>query len=171
MCKVFFFLLRPVGRRDLSAGPEQNKKHHPRVFFLAPAPAKGRGRSAPLGAGTGWCFCFCSGPERCRRPTGRSLSPGPEQNKTPWVVLCFFALAPPKGRGAQQGATNKNTLHTRGRQQKKILETNDTGHEQKGATKNQKSPWPFTATRGGVLVLVEVSVPLMYTFNAKAFMP
>ena len=30
----------------------------------------------------------------------------------------FFALASPKGRGAQRSATKKNTLHTRGRQQK-----------------------------------------------------
>ena len=67
--------------------------------------------------------------------------------RAPWF---FLALASPKSRAAQRGAT-KNTLHTRGRQQKKILETNDTGHEQKGATKLKKKthslrPWTAMLT-------------------------
>ena len=66
-CAKCFFLLRSVGRRDLSAGPEQKKKHPGwSCFLLWP----------------GWCF-FCSGPaERSRRPTERNKKthfahPGP----------------------------------------------------------------------------------------------
>ena len=52
--KCFFFLLRSVGRRDLSAGPEQKKKHHPGCFFFLLRPRrKAREGEAPLGAGTG----------------------------------------------------------------------------------------------------------------------
>ena len=53
-------------------------------------------------------------------------------------MVVFFALAPPKGRGAQRGTTKKKTLCTPGDDSKKILETNDTGHEQKGATTKKK---------------------------------
>ena len=88
------FLLRPVGRRDPSAGPEPKINTSQGVFFFAPAPAKGR-------------------------------------------VFCFFALAPPKGRGAQRGATKKPHFAHPGTTAKQILETNDTGHEQKGATKKK----------------------------------
>ena len=76
-----FFLLRPVGRRDLSAGPEQKKKHHPGCFCFAPTPPIGRGRRSAIGsrrgAGAkkkntlGGNFSFCSGPaDRSRRPGG-----------------------------------------------------------------------------------------------------
>ena len=69
-CAKCFFLLRSVGRRDLSAGPEQNKKTSPRVFFLLRPRGKAGEGEAPLGAGTGpeqkkkhhaGCF-FCSSP-------------------------------------------------------------------------------------------------------------
>ena len=54
MCKVFFFLLRSVGRRDLSAGPEQKKKNTTQgVFFLLRPRGKAREGEAPLEAGTG----------------------------------------------------------------------------------------------------------------------
>ena len=43
-----FFLLRSVGRRDLSAGPEQKKKTPPRVFFFLLWPR--RKVAAPNGA-------------------------------------------------------------------------------------------------------------------------
>ena len=49
-CAKCFLLLRPVGRRDLSAGPEQKKNTTQGVFFFAPAPGKGRGRSGPAGS-------------------------------------------------------------------------------------------------------------------------
>ena len=74
MCKVFFFLLHCVGRRDLSAGPEQ-KKHHPGCFFFfAPAPGKGRGRTCRHGASPSPAF-----------PRGRSK----KKNTTQGGVLCF----------------------------------------------------------------------------------
>ena len=91
-CAKCFFLLRPVGRRDLSAGPEQNKKHPPYVCFLAPAPAKGRGRSAPLGAGRGWCFCFCSGPVPA--PNGALPFAGAGAKKNTLGGVVFFCSGP-----------------------------------------------------------------------------
>ena len=69
MCKVFF-LLRSVGRRDLSAGPEQKKKHHPGCFFFALAPCRHGASPSPA------------------FPRGRS-----KKKKTPWVVLFFAAAA------------------------------------------------------------------------------
>ena len=119
VCKVFFLLLRPVGRRDLSAGPEQ-KKASPRVFFFALAP--------------------------CRCPTGFSfpcLSPGPEpKNKNLGGVFVFlrWPRAQQKRHFAHPGTTAT-----------KIKETNDTGHEQKGATKKKKTthslrPWTAMLT-------------------------
>ena len=90
------------------------------------------------------CVFFCSGPVPA--PNGASPSPafrrgrGKKKKNTLGGVF-FFALAPPKGRGAQRGATNKNTLHT-GDYSKNILETNDMGHEQKGPP-TKKTPWPI----------------------------
>ena len=60
-------------------------------------------------------------------------------------MLCFCS-GPAERSRRPTGRNNKNTLHTRGRQQKKNLETNDTGHEQKGATTKKKltdppGPW------------------------------
>ena len=71
-----FFLLRSVGRRDLSAGPEQ-KTTPPRVFFFCYGPGERQGKEKPR-AGT-----------------------GPEQKKknTTQGVVFFFAAAPAKGKG------------------------------------------------------------------------
>ena len=44
--KCFFFLLRSVGRRDLSAGPEHKKKHHPGLFFCS-GPGERQGKEKP----------------------------------------------------------------------------------------------------------------------------
>ena len=107
-----FFLLRPVGRRDLSAGPEQKNNTTQGVFF-APAPAKGRGRSAPLGAGT-----------------------GPEQKRKHW---------PHRKVAALNGAQKKTYSAHPGTTAKRFLETNDTGHERKGATTQQKKNDSLTA--------------------------
>ena len=91
---VFCFLLRSVGRRDLSAGPEQKKKkHHPGCFFFAPAPGKGKGRRSPVGRrhgarakkNTTQVFFFCSGPGERQGKEKPRWAPG---------VLFFFALAP-----------------------------------------------------------------------------
>ena len=105
-CAKCFFLLRSVGRRDLSAGPEQN-------FFLLLWPRAGaqRGFSFPCFSPgpeqkkkkhPGWCF-FCSGPVPA--PNGASPSLAfrrgrSKKKKTPWVV--FFFLLWPRA-GAQRG--------------------------------------------------------------------
>ena len=105
-CAKCFFLLRSVGRRDLSAGPEQK-------FFLLLWPRAGaqRGFSFPCFSPgpeqkkkkhPGWCF-FCSGPVPA--PNGASPSLAfrrgrSKKKKTPWVV--FFFLLWPRA-GAQRG--------------------------------------------------------------------
>ena len=71
-----FFLLRSVGRRDLSAGPEQKKNTTQGVLFFAPAPAKGKGRRSPVGSRHG---------ARAKKNTTQGVF--------------FFAPAPGKGRG------------------------------------------------------------------------
>ena len=103
--KFFFFLLRSVGRRDLSAGPGQKKKHHPGCFFLLRPWGKGRRRRSPVPARgqskkkkhPWWCFfCFALAP--CRRPTGLLLllpfAGAAAKKKHPgW---CFFCLLWPR---------------------------------------------------------------------------
>ena len=84
-CAKCFFLLRSVGRRDLSAGPEQ-KKHHPGCFFLLRPRRKAREGEAPLGAGT-----------------------GPEQKKTPPRVIFLLRTRSPVGRRHGARAKKKNT--------------------------------------------------------------
>ena len=82
VCKVFFFLLRSVGRRDLSAGPEQKKNT------------------------TQWCFFFCCGPARTLTHSLRAwvAMPPPRRGGACFfaagrgrtgVVFFFFAVAPP----------------------------------------------------------------------------
>ena len=72
--KCFFCLLRSVGRRDLSAGPEQKKKH-PGCFFFCSGPGERQGKEKPR-AGTG--------------PEQNSLSPG-------WCLFVFAAAPPGPG--------------------------------------------------------------------------
>ena len=103
-----FFLLRSVGCRDLSAGPEQKNKHHPGCFFLlrffcsGPVPAPNgaspsfafrRDRSKKKKKHPGWCFFFCSGPVPARGFSFPCLSPGPEQKKK-HPGWCFFCCGP-----------------------------------------------------------------------------
>ena len=103
MCKVFFFvLLRSVGRRDLSAGPEQKKNTTQGVFFFAPAPGKGRARRSPVPTrGQSkkkkhhpGCF-FLLRPRRKAREGEAPLGAGtgPEQKKKHHPG-CFFLLRP-----------------------------------------------------------------------------
>ena len=49
VCKVFLFFVAPRWAPRPFGGARAKKKHHPRVFFFAPAPAKGRGRRSPVG--------------------------------------------------------------------------------------------------------------------------
>ena len=102
-----YFLLCSVGRRDLSAGPEQKKKTPPRVFFCSgpgerqgkEKPRAGTGLLLPLpfpGAGAkkkhpGWCF-FLLRP----RADAHSLTAGLGGDASPSPGWCFvFAAAPP----------------------------------------------------------------------------
>ena len=115
----------PVGRRH--GARAKKKKHHPGCF-LAAAPARGRGRRSPVGL-----------------PFARGRS-----KKKPGCAF-FFLLWPRRKVAAPNGAQQENnTLHTRGpgTTAKTTLETNDTGHEQKGATtKNKKHPGHISSCR------------------------
>ena len=85
-CAKCFFLLRPVGRRDLSAGPEQKKNNTtPGVCFLAPAPAKVRGRRSPVGRRHG-AREKKNTAKTFQKPMTRGTSKkGPQKQKnTPW---------------------------------------------------------------------------------------
>ena len=101
-CAKCFFWLRSVGRRDLSAGPEQKNNTTQGVFFLAAAPGKGRGRRSPVPArGQSkkkhhpGCFFFAAAPakgkEKPRWAPARGQSK--KQKETPPRV-CFFLLRP-----------------------------------------------------------------------------
>ena len=134
-----FFVVAPRWAPRPFGGARAKKQHHQGVFFLLRPRGKAGEGEAPLGAGTGpeqkinttqgVCF-FCCGP-------------GERQGKEKprWAGWCFFfALAPPKGRGAQRGATKKKHFAHPGPTAKQFLETNDAGHEQKGATTKKKHP-------------------------------
>ena len=116
VCKVFFFLLRSVGRRDLSAGPEQKKKTPPGCFFLL-RPGERQGKEKPR-AGTGPeqkktppRVFFLLRPRRKAREGEAPLGAGtePEQKKKTPPRVFFFDPAPGKGRG-RAAAKKKNTL-------------------------------------------------------------
>ena len=107
--KCFFCLLRSVGRRDLSAGPEQ-KKNHPGCFFflLRPRGKAGEGE-APCRHGarakkkkkTPRVFFFAAAPAKGkgrRSPVGRRPGARAKKQHHPGCFF-FFAPAPGKGRG------------------------------------------------------------------------
>ena len=153
---------------------QSKNKTPPRVFFFgsgpvpAPnaasaSPAFHRGRSKKQ-KHHGWCFFFALAP--CRRPTGLLL-PLPFAGAAGWCFL-FFALAPCRHGASPSpafpwGRSKKNTLGgffllPKGRNKKKhfahpgptaknLLETNDAGHEQKGATTKKKHPGRERARR------------------------
>ena len=103
-CAKCFFLLRSVGRRDLSAGPEQKKKNYPCFCFCSgPVPAPNGASPSPAvpGAGAkkkhpGWCFFFCSGPVPAPNGASPSLAfrRGRSKKKNTLGGVLFFALAP-----------------------------------------------------------------------------
>ena len=109
-CAKCFVLLRPVGRRDISAGPEQ-KKTPPRVIFVLLRP---RGRKSPVGRRHGarakknttqGVFLLL----RPRRKAGEGEAPldaatfrrGQSQNKHT-TQCAFFGPAPLGGRGRRR---------------------------------------------------------------------
>ena len=113
--RIFFAVgpvLRSVGRRDLSAGPEQKKNTTQGVFFFCSGPGERQGKEKPR-AGTGpepkkkhhpGCFFFLLRPRGKAREEEAPLGAGtgPEQKKkntTQGVCFFFFAPAPGKGRG------------------------------------------------------------------------
>ena len=105
-----FFLLRSVGRRDLSAGPEQKKKkkHHPGCFFAA-APGKAREGEAPLEAGTGpeqkktppRVFFFCCGPGERQGKEKPRWKPARGQSKKKTPTRVFFFWLRPRGKAGE----------------------------------------------------------------------
>ena len=114
-----FFLLRSVGRRDLSAGPEQKKNTTQGVFFFAPAPGKGRGRRSPVPTRgqskkkntTQGVFFFCCGPrERQGKEKPRWAPPRGQSKKK----NCSGPVPAPNGASPSpafpRGRAKKNTL-------------------------------------------------------------
>ena len=101
--KCFFFLLRSVGRRDLSAGPEQKKKTPPRVFFFCSGPGERQGKEKPR-ADTGpeqkknttQGVFFLLRPRRKAREGEAPLGAGtgPEQKKKHRPGCFFFCCGP-----------------------------------------------------------------------------
>ena len=83
-------------------------------FLLRPRRKAGEGE-APLGAGT-----------------------GPKHKKNTLGGV-FFCSGPAERSRRPTGRNKQKTLCTPGDDSKKNLETNDTGHEQKGATKKKKN--------------------------------
>ena len=122
-----FFLLRSVGRRDLSAGPEQKKKNTTQgVLFFAPAPGKGRGRRSPVPArGQSkkkkhhpGCFVFCSGPGERQGKEKPRAGTGPEQKKQHHPGCFFFCCGPGERQEKEKprwaparGQSKKQTPH------------------------------------------------------------
>ena len=107
---MFFFLLRSVGRRDLSAGPEQKKTHHPGCFFFAAAPGKGKGRRSPVGSRHGArakqktpprVFFFCCGPGERQGKEKPRWKPARGQSKKKTPTRVFFFLLRPRGKAGE----------------------------------------------------------------------
>ena len=114
-CAKCFFLLRSVGRRNLSAGPEQKKNTTQGVFFFAPAPGKGRGRRSPRWAPArgqskkkntqGVSFFFCCGPgerQGKEKPRWAPARGAKAKKKTPPRVF-FFCSGPGERQGKELG--------------------------------------------------------------------
>ena len=124
VCKVFFFVLRSVGRRDLSAGPEQKKNTTQGVFF-APAPGKRQGKEKPR-AGTGpeqqkktppRVSFFCCGPSERQGKEKPRWAPARGQSKKKHHPGCFFFFC--SGPGERQGKEKPCWAPARGQSKKK----------------------------------------------------
>ena len=102
-----FFLLRSVGHRDLSAGPEHKKQHHPGCFFFLLRPrGKGRGRRSPVPARgqskkkntTQGVFYFCCGPGERQGKEKPRWAPARGQSKKKNTTQGVFFLLQPRGK-------------------------------------------------------------------------
>ena len=125
---MFCFLLRSVGRSDLSAGPEQKKKHHPGCVFFCSGPGERQGKEKPR-----WAPArgqskkktpprvfefFCCGPgerQGKEKPVGRRHGARAKKNTTQGV---FFFLRPRvkagEGEAPARGQSKKKTPPARG---------------------------------------------------------
>ena len=112
---VCFFLLRSVGRRDLSAGPEQKKNTTQGVFFLLRPRGKAGEGEAPCRHGARakkkhhpGCFFFAPAPAKGkgrRSPVAPARGQSKKKKKTPPRVF-FFA-----GPGERQGKEKQKKKH------------------------------------------------------------
>ena len=150
MQSVFFFLLRSVGRRDLSAGPEQKKKTPPRVFlFLLRPRGKAREGEAPLEAGTGpeqkkkhhpGCFLFCCGPgERQGKEKPRWKPARGQSKKKKHQPGCFFFCS---GPGERQGKEKSRWAPARGQSSGPVTASNGASFPcLSPGPQQKKTPW------------------------------
>ena len=123
-CAKCFFLLRSVGRRDLSAGPEQKKKHHPGRFFFCSGPGERQGKEKPRWAPargqskkntTQGVFFFAAAPAKSkgrRSPVGRRHGARAKKKHHPG---CFFFCS---GPGERQGKEKPRWAPARGQSKK-----------------------------------------------------
>ena len=161
----FFFALAPCRHGASPSLPFPGagaKKKHPGwcfFFFFALAPCRrptGLLLPLPFAGGRskkrhtlGGVFFFCSGPVSARGFSFPCLSPGPEQKKNTLGGVFFFCSGPAERsrRPTERNKKKKHFAHP-GPTAKNFLETNDPGHEQKGATTKKKTPWPVLELRG-----------------------
>ena len=144
-----FCCCAPLGAATFRRGQSKKKTPPWEFFFLAPAPAKGRGRRSPVGRRHGARAKKTKKHHlgaRAKRghtlaPNGASPSPAfrrGRSKKTAWVVL-FFLLWPRRKVAAPNGAQQKKHFAHPGTTTSKNLQTNDTRHEQKGATTKENT--------------------------------
>ena len=122
-CAKCFFLLRSVGRRDLSAGPEQKKNTTQGAFFCS-GPGERQGKEKPRWAPARGqskkkhhpgCLFFAAAPakgKRRRSPVGRRHG-ARAQKKTPPRVFFFCS-----GPGERQGKEKPRWAPARGQSKK-----------------------------------------------------
>ena len=129
---MFSFLLRSVGRRDLSAGPEPKKNTTQGVFFCS-GPGERQGKEKPRWAPArgqskkkntlGGVFSFCCGPARTLTHSLRAWVAMPRpggataKKTTPRVV--FFLLRPRADAHSLTVGLGGNASARRGHSKKK----------------------------------------------------
>ena len=153
----------------MPARGQSKKKTPPRVFFFCSGPVPAPNRASPSLAfrrgrskkkHPGWCFLLLWP----RAGTGLLLPlpfRGAGAKKTPWVVFLFL-LWPRRKVAAPNGAQQKRTHFAHpGPTAKNFLESNDAGHEQKGATTKKN-----TLARRRLLLLLVLSTILLLSLTS-----
>ena len=102
VCKVFFFLLRSVGR--LGGARAKKKNTTQGVFFFAPAPGKGRGRRSPVGRRHG-ARAKKKTPPRVFFFLLRPWAPARGQSKKKNTTQGVFFLLRPRGKAGEGEAS------------------------------------------------------------------